>query len=307
MRLAGTSSGRGERVRRLLIAVGILTLALPGLYVASAATHGPSRAPPPQWLVANATTHTITLTLIAAYSNALSGFNFNGYGHGEMVISVPVGSHVTVIFRNRSAVAHSALVTTYARKTSPNGFSPVFSGANSPHPARGIVAGQTQRFSFVAVRVGTYALVCAVPGHVAAGMWDVLQVTRGGKAALRFGAVAQTYTYKTADGRKVTLDFPVYVRGNAVTHNIFTGYALFDSECYRCHGTDAIGGLTAPDLRAALNAGMTREQFISITLGGRPGMPAWRGYLDRKDVEAIYEYVKARSVNVLPFGRPDGG
>ena len=295
------------RVRRLLIAVGILALALPGLYVASAATHGPSRAPPPQWLAANTTTHTITLTLIAAYSNALSGFNFNGYGHGKMVISVPVGSHVTVIFSNKSAIPHSALVTTYARKTSTKGFAPAFSGASSPHPARGIVAGQTQRFSFVAVRVGIYALVCAVPGHAAAGMWDVLQVTRDGKAALRFGPAARTYTYKTADGRQVTLDFPVYVRGNEVTHTIFTGYTLFDSECYRCHGTDAIGGLTAPDLRASLNAGMTREQFISITLGGRPGMPPWRGYLERKDVEAIYEYVKARSVNVLPVGRPHGG
>src|SRR5919199_4974164 len=251
------------RVRRLLIAVGILALALPGLYVASAATRGPSRAPPPQWLAANATTHTITLTLIAAYSNALSGFNFNGYGHGKMVVSVPVGSHVTVIFRNKSAVPHSALVTAYAKRTSTSGFSPVFSGASSPHPARGIVAGQTQRFSFVAVREGTYALVCAVPGHAAAGMWDVLQVTRGGKAALRFGTAARTYTYKTADGRQVTLDFPVYVRGNEVTPTIFTGYALFNSECYRCHGTDAIGGLTAPDLRASLNAGMTREQFIS--------------------------------------------
>ncbi|HKC75861.1 MAG TPA: sulfocyanin-like copper-binding protein [Chloroflexota bacterium] len=293
--------------RRLPIVVGALALALAGLYVASAATHGPSRAPPPQWLASNTTTHTITLTLIAAYSNALSGFNFNGYGHGKMVISVPVGSHVTVIFRNRSAVPHSALVTTYASKTSTKGFSPVFSGASSPDAARGIAAGQTQRFSFVAVRVGTYALVCAVPGHAAAGMWDVLQVTWSGKAALRFGKVARTYTYKTADGRQATLDFPVYVRGNEVTHNIFTGYALFDSECYRCHGTDAIGGLTAPDLRAALNAGMTREQFISVTLDGRPGMPPWRGYLNRKDVEAIYEYVKARSVNVLPFGRPNGG
>src|SRR5919201_638125 len=111
------------RLRRPLpIVVGILALALSGLYVASAATHGPSRAPPPQWLAANATTHTITLTLIAAYSNALSGFNFNGYGHGKMVISVPVGSHITVIFSNNSAGPPSALVTTYARKTSTNGF-----------------------------------------------------------------------------------------------------------------------------------------------------------------------------------------
>jgi len=118
---------------------------------------------------------------------------------------------------------------------------------------------------------------------------------------------ARTYTYKTADGRKVTLDFPVYVRGNEVTHTIFQGYALFDSECYRCHGTDATGGLTAPDLQAALNDGVTREQFISVTLDGRGGMPPRRRYSDRQDVEAIYEYVKARSVNVLPFGRPNGG
>src|SRR5919198_2226740 len=133
------------RLRRLPIVVGILALALPGLYVASTATHGPSRAPLPRWLVANATTHTITLTLIAAYSDALSGFNFNGYGHGKMVMSVPVGWHVTVIFSNRSAVPHSALVTAYARKTSTSGFPLAFSGASSPHPARGIVAGQTQR------------------------------------------------------------------------------------------------------------------------------------------------------------------
>ena len=59
--------------------------------------------------------------------------------------------------------------------------------------------------------------------------------------------------------------------------------------------------------QTGLHDGLTREQFISVTLDGRAGMPPWRRYLDRQDVEAIHEYVKARSVNVLPFGRPNGG
>jgi uncharacterized cupredoxin-like copper-binding protein len=39
-------------------------------------------------------------------------------------------------------------------------------------------------FSFVANKAGTYAIVCAVPGHAVAGMWDVLKVTRGGTAKI---------------------------------------------------------------------------------------------------------------------------
>jgi len=36
----------------------------------------------------------------------------------------------------------------------------------------------------VATTAGKYALVCGVPGHEAAGMWAVLQVTHGGMAHL---------------------------------------------------------------------------------------------------------------------------
>ena len=43
---------------------------------------------------------------------------------------------------------------------------------------------RTQRFSFVATKVGTYVLVCGVPGHEIQGMWDVLKVTRGGMPRL---------------------------------------------------------------------------------------------------------------------------
>ena len=289
----------------------VLALALPGMY--AAASHRPGPAATPRWLVANARAHTVTLTLVAAYTNALNGFNFDGYGNGKMVITIPVGYKVSVIFSNKSSVPHSAVVTPYGKKNATSNFPLAFKGAASPDPTSGITSGKTQRFTFAASKAGTYALVCGVPGHEAAGMWDVLKVTPKGTASLSFGGSATTrtklYTYKTTDGKTVKLDFPVYVKDHIVTQRIFNGFAYFDEYCFRCHGTDAVGGVYAPDLRTALNSGVTREQFISIALAGIPsgGMPAWSKVFSRDDMESIYEYVKARSVNVLPAGRPNSG
>ncbi|HEY8283254.1 MAG TPA: sulfocyanin-like copper-binding protein, partial [Chloroflexota bacterium] len=147
-------------------------------------------APPPggkgaqKWIAWDTAKHTATLTLIAGYSNAVSGFNFNGYGNGQMVISVPVGYHVTVDFSNQGLLPHSAEVTPSADKNLPSNFPLAFSGAASINPASGIVKGQTSNFSFVANKAGTYALVCGVPGHAAAGMWEVFQVTAGGQPSV---------------------------------------------------------------------------------------------------------------------------
>src|SRR5919204_4703158 len=164
----------------------VLALALPGMY--AAASHHPGRAATPRWLVANATAHTATLTLIAAYTNTRGGFNFNGYSNGKMVITIPVGYRVTVIFSNKSSVPHSAVFPPYTQKNRTSHFPLAFKGSTSPDPTSGITSGKTQRFTFTASKVGTYALVCAVPGHEAAGMWDVLKVTRGGTASLRFAS-----------------------------------------------------------------------------------------------------------------------
>jgi plastocyanin len=155
-----------------------LALALPCL--PAAAAHRPAGTP--RWLVVNG--RTVTLTLTAAYTGTGGGFNFDGDAKGKMVVSVPVGDTVNVIFTNRSAVPHSAVITAYSKRTSVSGFTPVFRGAESKNPARGITKGTTQRFSFVANKVGTYAIVCAVPGHAVGGMWDVFKVTRGGKPTI---------------------------------------------------------------------------------------------------------------------------
>jgi mono/diheme cytochrome c family protein len=64
----------------------------------------------------------------------------------------------------------------------------------------------------------------------------------------------KTYPYKLKDGTTVSLDFPLFLEGQGpkVTKEVFHGYQLYNSYCYRCHGTDASGSQLAPDLRHSL-------------------------------------------------------
>jgi plastocyanin len=82
-----------------------------------------------------------------------------------------------------AALAHSAVVAAYADRTATS-FPPAFPGAATQNATSGVGQRVRQTFSFVATKVGTYAIVCAVPGHAAAGMWDVLKVTSSGSASL---------------------------------------------------------------------------------------------------------------------------
>jgi cytochrome c len=130
----------------------------------------------------------------------------------------------------------------------------------------------------------------------------------------RSGAAAQPevpakqYAYTQADGTTAKLDFPLFVEGqqSKVTKAVFHGYENFNSYCYRCHGQDATGSETAPDLRNSLKMGMTEQQFLSVAMAGRAekGMPSWAGFLSGDEIKEIYEYVKGRSLDLVPVGRP---
>jgi len=115
-------------------------------------------------------------------------------------------------------------------------------------------------------------------------------------------------SHKLKDGTTVQLDFPLYAdgKGPKVTKEVFHGYQLFNSYCYRCHGTDATGGQLAPDLRHSLTAGMKRQEFLSVAATGKAdkGMPSWAGFLTGDDLAHIYQYVKGRSLDLVPSGRP---
>jgi len=119
---------------------------------------------------------------------------------------------------------------------------------------------------------------------------------------------AKAYSYTLKDGTKVSLDFPVFLEGAApkVTKEVFHGYQLYNSYCYRCHGTDASGSQLAPDLRHSLAVGMKQRDFLSIAMAGKKeqGMPAWAGFLSEDDVVHIFRYVKGRSLDLVSSGRP---
>lgn len=167
-----------RRAARVLTGALALGLALP------LATLVPAHAATPRWLVVNARKHTATLTLIAGYNGALGGLNFDGYGDGKMTVSVPRGYRVTVVFSNKGDAPHSVVIVPFARKDAQAGYTPAFRGAATPDHADGSMGSKTMKFSFVASKAGAYAIVCGVPGHAGAGMWDKFKVTKGGHASL---------------------------------------------------------------------------------------------------------------------------
>jgi cytochrome c len=118
----------------------------------------------------------------------------------------------------------------------------------------------------------------------------------------------KTYSYTLKDGATVSLDFPLFLEGKApkVTKDVFHGYQLFNSYCYRCHGTDAAGSQLAPDLRRSLAVGMKQQDFLSVAMAGKKeqGMPAWAGFLSEDEVVHIFRYVKGRSLDLVSSGRP---
>jgi cytochrome c len=124
-------------------------------------------------------------------------------------------------------------------------------------------------------------------------------------------AGSKLYTYTPRTGPAVQLDFPLFVAGNGgkVTKDVFRGYELFNSYCYRCHGTDATGSQLGPDLRHSLAAGMKEPAFLSVAMAGRKdkGMPSWAGFLTRQEVTQIYQYTRGRSLDLVPAGRPPSG
>lgn len=145
----------------------------------------------------------------------------------------------------------------------------------------------------------------SVPQRRAMVAWILTQ--KGDTKTAAAGTTKQ-HTYKLKSGAAAQLDFPLFVEGKQVkvTKQVFHGYQLYNSYCYRCHGTDANGGELGPDLRHSLSAGMKQPQFLSVAMIGRKekGMPGWAGFLSEEDVIHIFQYVKGRSLDLVPSGRP---
>jgi hypothetical protein len=143
-------------------------------------TAAPAGRPDPRrFLAADPAARRVRLTLIAGLGSANNGYNFDGYGRGELLVSVPRGWRVAVDFRNHASRRTSAAVVTGARSaTIP------FRGASTTQPLQGVTSGGGGRFSFTPTRTGVFRITSLVPGQAEARMYAVLVVTNAGRPSI---------------------------------------------------------------------------------------------------------------------------
>lgn len=158
----------------LLLAGGALALA--GCANAAASVQGRSATP---LLSSSSASRSVQLQVLAADSSGSSPFNFDGASDGHMTITVPLGWTVDMTCANRSTtLSHSCAIV------APDSTTLAFAGSAAPHPREGIAPGKAAAFSFVASKAGNYQLVCLVPGHRDAGMWDRFVVRAGARPSI---------------------------------------------------------------------------------------------------------------------------
>jgi len=137
------------------------------------------RPDPHRFLSWDTATRVARLTLLAGLGGENNGFNFDGYGRGELLVTIPFGWRVVADCENRGGARHSCAVVKGSLSTRP-----AFPGAASPTPVAGLSPGSKATFSFTAARTGSFRIACLVPGHEQARQWDVLDVVRGGKPSI---------------------------------------------------------------------------------------------------------------------------
>lgn len=168
---------RSPLVIFLVLVVTAVAVTTSGL----AAPQGDRHTNASRWLQVNASSHTVTLTLISAFNGVDTGYNFDGYAKGKLVVTVPVGWKVVVHCTNstKAQVNHSCAIAKGTTSVL------AFSHASSPNPVTGLAPGRSATFRFTPTRVGAYRISCLVPGHELLGMWDTFRVVAKGKPSLK--------------------------------------------------------------------------------------------------------------------------
>jgi len=139
----------------------------------------------PEWLTQDAAAKVVNLKLIGSMNHANGTMNFNGYGNGELTVTVPFGWTVKVEFSNGGfgALPHSLAVIDPKKKPKLSGGDPAFPAATTIKLVQGLVPGETDTFEFAADKAGRFLLWCGVPSHGQNGMWNNLVISRAAKAA----------------------------------------------------------------------------------------------------------------------------
>jgi len=124
---------------------------------------------------------TVKVTLVATYTAANYGMNFNGFSHGKAVFTIPKDWTIEVTFINPSPIPHSAVVVEKDMTKKLQMGEPYFDGAGVPKPEVGLSLTKAE-FKFVADEEGEYAFACGFPAHAINGHWLALNVSTDAKA-----------------------------------------------------------------------------------------------------------------------------
>jgi hypothetical protein len=124
---------------------------------------------------------TVKVTLVATYSAANYGMNFNGFSHGKAIFTIPKDWTIEVTFINPSPIPHSAVVVEKDMTKKLQMGEPYFDGAGVPKPEVGLSLTKAE-FKFVADEEGEYAFACGFPAHAINGHWLALNVSTDAKA-----------------------------------------------------------------------------------------------------------------------------
>lgn len=137
-------------------------------------------------LSANAVTRTVDLYMTAGYNSSNMWNNFDGYAHGKMLITIPLGYRVRLHFTNDGGIP-------YAVGVYDDNYHVAFQGAGNSiqdfdfNPTLGIVPGDSATYTFTANQTGTFHIANYLyrfpshnPNNVPLGMWDTLRVVSSG-------------------------------------------------------------------------------------------------------------------------------
>ena len=154
-----------------------LTVLLWGVGAAAAQTATGGKIDP-TWLRTDAARKTVDFKLVAGLTNNNGGMNFNGFGRGGLVLTVPQGWTVALHFKNEDPnLPHSVEVIPEAAAIPTGPVPPAFEHATTGRLEQGFSTGQGAEIRFVTGKAGSFLVFCAVPGHGAAGMWVRLAVS----------------------------------------------------------------------------------------------------------------------------------
>lgn len=129
----------------------------------------------------------VKIVLVATFNAANYGMNFNGYSHGNALLTVPKDWTVNVTFINPSPIPHSAIVIDRFDVKKLQVAEPYFAGGAIKGHIKGLSMGRAE-FSFVADEAGEFALACGFPAHSATGHWLGFNVSAEAQApSLKLG------------------------------------------------------------------------------------------------------------------------